>query len=94
VLHVPDASKNLVLVHKFTHDNDTFFEFHPWYFSLKDRDSRKLLLQGRCKNGLYLLPLEAWLSGTPPNKNALTAVKPSMARWHHQLGPVSTPIVC
>jgi hypothetical protein len=92
VLHILDASKNLVWVHKFTYDNDAFFEFHPWYFFLKDRDSRKLL-QGRCKNGLYPLPLEACLSETPPNKNSLTTVKPSMARWHQQLGHASSPIV-
>jgi hypothetical protein len=29
ILHVPDASKNLVSVHKFTYDNNAFFEFHP-----------------------------------------------------------------
>jgi hypothetical protein len=54
---VPDASKNLVSVHKFTYDNDAFFEFHPWHFSLKDRDMKRLILQGRCKDDLYPLPL-------------------------------------
>jgi hypothetical protein len=34
VLHVPNASKNLVSIHKFTYDNNAFFEFHPWYFLL------------------------------------------------------------
>jgi hypothetical protein len=28
ILHVPNASKNLVSVHKFTYDNNIFFEFH------------------------------------------------------------------
>jgi hypothetical protein len=32
ILHVPTASKNLVFVHKFTHDSNAFFEIHPWYF--------------------------------------------------------------
>jgi hypothetical protein len=32
VLHVPSASKNLVSVHKFTRDNNAFFEIYPWYF--------------------------------------------------------------
>jgi hypothetical protein len=59
-----------------------------------DQNSRKLLLQGSCKNELYLLPLEAWLFGTPLNKNALTTIKPSMARWRHRLGHASSPIVC
>jgi hypothetical protein len=29
ILHVLDASKNLVSIHKFTYDNNAFFEFHP-----------------------------------------------------------------
>jgi hypothetical protein len=75
---VPDASKNLVSVHKFTYDNDAFFEFHPWHFSLKDRDTKRLLLQGRCKDGLYPLPLAGWLSQSSPNKSVLEVVKPTL----------------
>jgi hypothetical protein len=62
ILHVQDASKNLVSVHKFTYNNDAFFEFHPWHFSLKDRDMKRLLLRGRCKDDFYPLPLAGWLS--------------------------------
>jgi histone deacetylase 1/2 len=29
VLHVPNATKNLVSIHRFTRDNDVFIEFHP-----------------------------------------------------------------
>jgi hypothetical protein len=29
ILHVSDASKNLISVHKFTYHNNAFFEFHP-----------------------------------------------------------------
>jgi hypothetical protein len=93
ILHVPDASKNLLSVHKFTYDNNAFFEFHPWHFLLKDRDTRKPLLQTRCKNGLYPLPLVAWQWHRSPNKNALASIKPSMARWHHRIGHASSPIV-
>jgi hypothetical protein len=32
VLHVPQAAKNLVSVHRFTRDNQTFMEFHPDFF--------------------------------------------------------------
>jgi hypothetical protein len=35
ILHVPTVSKNLISVHKFTHDNNAFFEIHPWYFFLR-----------------------------------------------------------
>jgi hypothetical protein len=36
-LHVPAISKNLISVHKLARDNDVFFEYHPWHFSIKDR---------------------------------------------------------
>jgi hypothetical protein len=31
VLHVPTAHKNLISVHRFTLDNNTFIEFHPYF---------------------------------------------------------------
>jgi hypothetical protein len=85
VLHVPSASKNLLSVHKFTYDNNAFFEIQPWYFFLKDWDTRKPLLHGRYKNGLYPLPA-AVLSKQCVNKSVLAAIKPSVARWHYRLG--------
>jgi hypothetical protein len=93
ILYVSNASKNLVSAHKFTHDNNAFFEFQNWYFYLKDWDTRNLLLHERCKNGLYPLPLEASVSGTSSNKHVFIVIKPSMARWHHHLGHASSPIV-
>jgi hypothetical protein len=35
VLHVPSAQKNLLSVHHFTLYNDTFIEFHPYFFFLR-----------------------------------------------------------
>jgi hypothetical protein len=32
VLHVPHISKHLLSVHKLAHDNNVYFEFHPYYF--------------------------------------------------------------
>jgi hypothetical protein len=93
ILHVPSSSKNLVSVHKFTYDNNAFFEFHSWYFLLKDQGTKNLLLQGRCKNDLYPPPLVVWVSNQPPNKRVLAAVKPTMVRWQHRLGHVSPSIV-
>jgi hypothetical protein len=92
VLHVPTPSKVLLSVQNFTYDNNAFFEFHPWYFLLKDQDTRKLLLQERCNNGLYPLPLAAW-SSQSLNKAILAAIKPNLVRWHHQLGHASSPII-
>jgi hypothetical protein len=36
VLHVPNISQNLLFVQKFTTDTNTFFEFHPKFFYVKD----------------------------------------------------------
>jgi hypothetical protein len=35
VLHVPSMHKNLISVHRFTLDNDTYIEFHPFFFLLR-----------------------------------------------------------
>jgi hypothetical protein len=53
VLHVPEISNNLLSVHKFTNDTNTFMEFHPSRFCVKDLASRRLLLHGPRKHGLY-----------------------------------------
>jgi hypothetical protein len=49
VLHVPSTHKNLISVHRFTLDNDTFIEYHPFFFLIKDQKTRKVLLHGRVK---------------------------------------------
>jgi histone deacetylase 1/2 len=41
ILHVPSVTRNLLSVKRFTSDNNVFFKFHPWYFLVKDRDSRE-----------------------------------------------------
>jgi hypothetical protein len=56
VLHIPQATKNLVSVHRLAKDNNVFLEFHPNFFLIKDRDTRSTILRGRCQKGLYPLP--------------------------------------
>jgi hypothetical protein len=43
VMHVPSCHKNLILVHRFTLDNDIFIEFHPYFFLIKDQKMRKVM---------------------------------------------------
>jgi histone deacetylase 1/2 len=85
ILHVPKAKKNLVSVHRLAADNNAYFEFHPNFFLIKDHETKKTLLEGRCKGGLYPLPESC--------KEALSAARPSVARWHSRLGHPSFPIV-
>jgi hypothetical protein len=86
VLHVPTIAKNLISVHHFTSDNNVFMEFHPWFFLIKDRDTKNTLLKGKCRNGLYPLPPSTF-------KCALGAIKPSLSRWHDRLGHATQTIV-
>jgi hypothetical protein len=57
ILHVPTTQKSLVSVHRLTSDNHTSLEYFPNYFLVKDLETRRVLLRGRCKDGLYPLPL-------------------------------------
>jgi hypothetical protein len=56
VLHVPNASKNLIYVHHFSNDNHASLEYFPHHFFIKHLDTRKVLLEGPCKDGLYPIP--------------------------------------
>jgi hypothetical protein len=89
VLHVPFAHKNLIFVHRFTLDNDIFIEFHPYFFLIKDKKTRRVLLHRSCKGGLYPLPpsmSKFW-------KLMFSAIKIPANRWHSHLGHPSRDIV-
>src|SRR3954469_3715494 len=81
--------KNLVSVHRFTLDNRVLIEFYPYFFLVKDLDTRRVLLRGKCVGGLYP-PIS---SSSLSNKLAFVAVKPSSAKWHSRLGHPSSVIV-
>jgi hypothetical protein len=89
VLHVPSTQKNLILVHRVTLDNDTFIEFHPYFFLIKDRKTRKVHLHGPCKGNLYPLPP----SSSKYHKLVFSAIKLSAARWHSRIGHPAQHIV-
>jgi hypothetical protein len=89
VLHVPNAHKQLVSIHRFTLDNNTFIELHPYSFLIKDQVMKRVLLHGPCRGGLY--PLHS-ISPTI-QKLILSAIKPSSQRWHLRLGHPSRDIV-
>ena len=89
ILHVPSASKNLLSVHKLTLDNDVFIEFHPFFFLIKDRATRRTLFRGPCIGGLY--PLVPTLHET--SKQAFITIKPSSSTWHRRLGHPSSFVV-
>jgi hypothetical protein len=89
VLYVPHASKNLSSIHHITSNNNVFFELHPDFFLIKDRESRKTILHGRSRGGLYLLPC----SSANHIKQAYSISKVPQSRWHARLGHPSSSIV-
>jgi hypothetical protein len=57
ILHIPEADKSLLFIHRFTTDNHASLEYFLNFFLVKDLDTRRMLLKGRCHHGLY--PLSA-----------------------------------
>ena len=92
ILHVPHVNKHLLSVHKLVSDNDTFTEFHPHFFSLKDRATKAVLLQSRCRNGLYPVPSYKQ-SSLVSGPRALSSVRLSSDLWHTRLGHPSKNVV-
>lgn len=84
ILYVPKINKHLISVQRLASDNNAVVEFHPNYFLVKDRVTKKLLLHGRCKNGLYVLPHNF--------SQALLTAKLSKEQWHRRLGHPASPI--
>jgi hypothetical protein len=73
VLHVPRDYKQLISIHCFNLDNNTFIELHLFFFMIKDRATRKVLLRGPCRGGLNPLPPLS----PPTQKLLLATIKPS-----------------
>jgi hypothetical protein len=86
VIHVPEISRHFLSVHKLSRDNNVFFEFHPWYFLIKDWKTQNLLLEGKCESGIY--PFK------PSDVEFLHQVfvsysaRPDHARFGHPFSPI------
>ena len=89
MLHVPHICQHLLFVQHFTKDTNTFFEFHPSYFLLKDRATGKLLLQGPCNHGLY--QISATQNKCVPS--AFSGEHSTLSLWHARMGHISFQIV-
>jgi hypothetical protein len=56
-LYMPLIHKNLISVHKFTHDNNVVVEFHPFFYLVKDSTTGAVLMCGRCEDDVYPVEL-------------------------------------
>lgn len=76
--------KNLISIHKFTHDNNVIIEFHPFFYLVKDQITGAMLICNRCKDGVY--PAVALSSFSPQaNQIRLAGTSVSIDHWHHLL---------
>lgn len=96
VLHVPGIRKNLLSVAQFARDNSVFFEFHPDTFFVKSQATRRQLLQGRFKDGLYAFN-ELQLADPHSFNTAYALFTSTVCNnfkiWHSRLGHCATKIV-
>lgn len=51
-------AKNLLIVSKFCQRNNVFFEFHSNSCFVRDKDTYKISIQGKCSKGLYQFNLD------------------------------------
>jgi hypothetical protein len=80
ILHVPKSTKNLAYIHHIASDNNVFFKLHPDFFLIKDRESRRTLMGGSSKGGLY--PISCSTSTSSSSKQVFNVSKVPMSRWH------------
>jgi hypothetical protein len=58
VLHCPKASANLLSIQKFCRDNHCYFILSATHFTIKDMQTKEILLQGSSEAGLYPIYLQ------------------------------------
>lgn len=97
-MHVPAASKNLISVSKFASDNQVYFEFYPNTCYVKSQGTKKVLLRGTLKDGLYYFPDLKILPHSPTHALLTTSssrrcTKEDYFLWHCRLGHASLSVV-
>jgi hypothetical protein len=103
VLHCPKASTNLLSIHKFCKDNHCYFILTSTHFTIKDMQTKKILLQGPSEAGLYPIYLQQLQSNKVQSKAAFLSsaaflshftaflrVTAPIGTWHSCLGDPSS----
>jgi hypothetical protein len=82
VLVSPNIIKNLISVHRFTTDNLISVEFDPYGLSVKDLQTRNVII--KCNSSGQLYPLFPSAHTSPPQAFLVDAQSSTI--WHHHLG--------
>ena len=89
ILHVPHLQQHLLSVYRLVCDNDVFVEFHHRFFCVKDKVTKRILLEGRSYGGLYPAPF----SRATSSRHALSAGKANLTQWNQRLGHPTNKVV-
>ncbi|GKC14417.1 retrotransposon protein, putative, ty1-copia subclass, partial [Tanacetum coccineum] len=91
VLYVPHINQHLLSAQRLVFDNHVFIELYPNVFFVKDIATKKTLLLGRSKRGLYPIPISH--SRRFLQHTGLSSVNVSSSQWHQHFGhPTSTVV--
>lgn len=94
VLHSPHIARNLISVYQLTSHNNLIVEFDSDSFCIKDKATKKDLLRGMSRDGLYVLETEEVVNMAP---QAFTISsnnhQNSIEDWHNKLGHPSYSIL-
>ena len=98
VLHVPKLSQHLLSVRRLCQDNNCHFICDAFGFCIQDKLTGRVLLQGRCKDGLYPIPLsipQSRLSRSffiSKNQFCYLGHQVNASLWHKRFGHPSNKI--
>jgi len=93
LLHVPNITKNLISVSKFVKDNNVFFKFYSNYCFVKQQDTKRIILQGKLKDGLYVFPPFTHKLKPTMCNISVNFVCSKFQIWHNRLGHASYNIM-
>ena len=92
ILHVLSITKNLLNISHFTNDNNVIFEFYVDCFYVKNKNSRKVLLHGTLRNGLYQLNVSSLHLRLKSSLTSQNVVLPSVYLTEANDSSVSTTL--
>ena len=106
MLRVLDLASNLLSVHKLCLQNNTFYYFDAYRFSIQDLISGKILYEGLSKDGVYPIFASSSLSSTSSTSIAYTTSQAhqsslifalssqvQISLWHQRLGQPSAKLL-